>query len=53
MQSLTITIKAESLYCACSPELGMVSYGACEDEALNNLEDEVRGQQLRDEDHRF
>jgi hypothetical protein len=38
----TFTLKTESLYCACSPELGVVSYGQCRDEAVNNLEDEVR-----------
>jgi hypothetical protein len=37
-----LTIKTESLYCACSPEWGVVSYGNCRDEALNNLTDEVR-----------
>ena len=38
----TITSKTESLYCACSPEWGVISYGGCRDEALNNLADEVR-----------
>jgi hypothetical protein len=38
----TVTLKTESLYCACSPELGLVSYGQCRDEAINNLLDEVR-----------
>jgi len=37
-----LTVKTESLYCACSPELDIVSYGACRDEALNNLQDEIR-----------
>jgi hypothetical protein len=37
-----LTIKTYSLYCACSPMLGVISYGACRDEAINNLEDEVR-----------
>lgn len=37
-----LTSKTESLYCACSPELGVVSYGGCRDEALNNLQDEIR-----------
>ena len=36
------TFKIETLYAACSPELGVVSYGHCEDEALNNLTDEIR-----------
>ena len=42
MQSVPFTTRAESLYFACSPELGVVSYGGCRDEALNNLADEVR-----------
>ena len=37
-----LTTKAESLYCACSPEWGVISYGNCRDEALNNLTDEIR-----------
>ena len=37
-----LTLKTESLYCACSPELDIVSYGGCLDEALNNLQDEIR-----------
>ena len=37
-----LTTKTESLYCACSPEWGVVSYGNCRDEALNNLQDEIR-----------
>jgi hypothetical protein len=37
-----LTVKTGSLYCACSPELDIVSYGACRDEALNNLQDEIR-----------
>lgn len=38
----TITLKLDTLYAACSPELGVVSYGHCQDEALNNLSDELR-----------
>ena len=40
-----LTIKTGSLYCACSPEWGVVSYGNCRDEALNNLTDEIRTNQ--------
>ena len=36
-----LTTKTESLYCACSPELDIISYGGCRDEALNNLQDEI------------
>jgi hypothetical protein len=38
----TLTLKISTLYAACSPELGVVSYGSCSDEALNNLTDEIR-----------
>lgn len=38
----TLTLKIDTLYAACSPELGLISYGRCEDEAINNLTDEVR-----------
>ena len=42
----TLTLKIATLYAACSPELGVVSYGQCQDEALNNLADEIRQQGL-------
>jgi len=41
----TFTLKLETLYAACSPELGVVSYGHCRDEALNNLSRDIREQQ--------
>ena len=41
----TLTLKIATLYAACSPELGVVSYGRCQDEALNNLTDEIRDRQ--------
>lgn len=41
----TFTLKLDTLYAACSPELGMISYGHCQDEALNNLSDEIRQHQ--------
>ena len=41
----TFTLKLETLYAACSPELGVVSYGHCQDEALNNLSEDIRQQQ--------
>jgi len=37
----TITLKLETLYAAFSPELGVVSYGHCQDEALNNLTEQL------------
>ena len=41
MHGLTLTIKVGTLYAACSPELGVVSFGQCRDEALNNLAVEI------------
>ena len=38
----TITLKLDTLYAACSPDFGVISYGRCQDEALNNLSDEIR-----------
>ena len=43
----TITLKLDTLYAACSPDLGVVSYGQCQDEALNNLTDEMKQRQAR------
>lgn len=33
----TFTLKLGTLYAAYSPELGVVSYGACLEEAINRL----------------
>jgi hypothetical protein len=41
MHIQAFSAKNGTLYCACSPEWDVVSYGSCEDEALNNLQDEV------------
>jgi hypothetical protein len=41
-----LTMKTESLYFAYTPEWGVVSYGTCQDEAVNNLQDQVRLVQL-------
>jgi hypothetical protein len=48
VQFPTIAIKIGSLYAACSPEWGVLSYGACRDEAINNLADEIRQRQGTD-----
>lgn len=45
MPMTTFTLKMDTLYAACSPELGVVSYGHCQDEALNNLSEDIREQQ--------
>ena len=37
-----LTAKTETFYTACSPELAVITYGECRDEAVNNLRDEVR-----------
>ena len=49
----TYTLKIDTLYLACSPELNLVSYGACQDEALNNLQEDVsrREQARRERSH--
>lgn len=36
------TLKLDTLYGAYSTEMGVVSYGRCRDEALNNLSEEIR-----------
>lgn len=42
----TLTLKTvPGLYCAWSPDLGLVSYGACQDEAINNLQNELARRQ--------
>lgn len=45
MHLSVLTLKTESLYGTCSPEWGVVSYGACQNEAINNLQDDVRAVQ--------
>jgi hypothetical protein len=42
MQTSTLAIKTGTLYAACSPEWGMVSYGVCWEEAVNNLAEDIR-----------
>ena len=37
-----LAARTESFYTACSPELEVITYGECLDEAVNNLRDEVR-----------
>jgi hypothetical protein len=46
-----LTAKTEGLYFACSPECGVVSYGGCRDEALNNLAEEIRTHRTVQETH--
>ena len=41
----TLTIKITSLYVAYAPEFDVSAYGGCQDEALNNLTDEIRQRQ--------
>jgi hypothetical protein len=42
MLTATLTFKITSLYVAYAPEFDVSAYGACQDEALNNLTDELR-----------
>ena len=53
MQFSILTTKTESFYTACSPELALISYGACRDEAINNLQAQalVREQAARESIH--
>lgn len=40
----TLTIKQGTLYGAYAPEFNMGAWGTCQDEAINNLTDELREQ---------
>ena len=39
----TFTLKVTTLYVAYAPDFNVAAYGGCQDEALNNLTDELRG----------
>jgi hypothetical protein len=53
MQLQTFSLKTlPGLYCAWSPDLGLVSYGACQDEAINNLQEEARSRHKAGEGER-
>jgi hypothetical protein len=41
-----LTLKLDTLYLACSPGTRLVCYGQCQDEALNNLADELPQQEM-------
>jgi hypothetical protein len=45
----TLTHKITSLYVAYAPEFDVAAYGGCQDEALNNLTDELRQQRAAGE----
>jgi hypothetical protein len=38
----TFTLKITTLYVAYAPDFDLAAYGGCQDEALNNLADELR-----------
>jgi len=38
-----LTLKTGSFYMACVPDLAVISYGDCLDEAVNNLREKVQG----------
>jgi len=42
MASTTIITRQETLYGAYAPDFGVSAWGSCRDEALNNLEAEIR-----------
>jgi hypothetical protein len=44
MTTAAFTQKLTGLYVAYAPEFGVAAYGACQDEALNNLTEEIRRQ---------
>ena len=48
MQPSILTSKTGSFYAACSPELEVICYGQCRDEALNNLAAEIRERKAAD-----
>lgn len=55
LMSTTITRRITSLYVAYAPEFGLSAYGGCQDEALNNLTDEIhqrRGAEMPTGDER-
>ena len=43
------TIKLDTLYAAYAPEFNVSAYGTCQDEALNNLSDEIAHRLSREE----
>jgi hypothetical protein len=42
MIPLKLTFKAQSLYVAYAPQFDVSAYGGCQDEALNNLTEQIR-----------
>jgi hypothetical protein len=45
----TFTLKVTTLYVAYAPDFNVAAYGGCQDEALNNLTDELRQQRVAGE----
>jgi hypothetical protein len=45
----TFTRKITTLYVAYAPDFNVAAYGGCQDEALNNLTDELRQQRAAGE----
>ncbi len=48
MPAAVVTYKVMNLYVACAPESGAYSFGACLEEAINDLADQVRGPSKED-----
>jgi hypothetical protein len=49
MSIITLTQRITSLYVAYAPDFDVAAYGGCQDEALNNLTDELRQQRATGE----
>jgi len=45
MHTTPFTLKQDNLYLAYAPELKLGAWGACQDEALNNLGEEIQQRQ--------
>ena len=52
MRISILTAKIENFYAACSPELDLISYGQCRDEAVNALQDEMRQREQAERESR-
>jgi hypothetical protein len=49
MIATTLTLKQDTLYVAYAPEFNVGAWGTCQDEALNNLADEIHARQTAEQ----
>ena len=49
----TLTIRQDSLYGAYAPEFDLSAWGTCQDEAINNLTDQLRQQESTGKEGNF